>query len=216
MWILPSLGRPERAQEVAEAIPDDPITLRLHLGDPKLEGYVKVKWPKAWTIQISKQLSLAETLNWALENYPDEESYGFLADDTIPEPEDWRDALEYNAGYWNVAFPDDGIHRHKLCTHHCIGGRLMRQVGFWALPGLKHNFLDNVWYLIGKNLGCLRYTPYVKFNHRHMIRDASLKDSTYRIGMNYYKHDEAVFREWIRSGVAEDSIRTLQENLGIV
>ena len=215
MWILPSLGRPERAQKVAEKSPDSPILLRLHWGDDRLGDYLSLKWPKAWTVKVDKGLSLTETLNWALETYPTEDSYGFLADDTLPEPEDWQETLEYYAGHWNIAYPDDGIHGKKLCTHHCIGGRLMRQVGWWGLPGLKHSFLDNAWYLIGANIGALRYIPQVKFKHLHELRDKSLHDETYAVGQSYLKNDKEVFEYWVENG-AQETVNKLRTGMGFV
>jgi hypothetical protein len=218
MWILPSLGRPERAQEVAEAAQDVPINLRLHWGDPRLEDYMKVKWPKAWSVVTSERLSLCETLNWCLKDYPrgkNADFYGFLADDTIPSPSDWADELEHYAGRWNIAYPDDGVHGKDLCTHFCIGGDLVREVGWLALPGLKHSYVDTVWSVIGANLGLLRYKPRVKFNHAHPINKKAEQDATYRVGQSFWEHDTEVFKGWM----AKDAVKTinkLRKSMGIV
>ena len=215
MWILPSLGRPERAQEVAETAPDAPIILRLHWGDPRLEDYMKVKWPRLWSVVTSEKLSLCETLNWAFKEHPLARCYGFLADDTIPSPKEWWLELEHYAGNWNIAFPDDGVHGKHLCTHHCIGGDLMREVGWWALPGLKHSYVDTAWYLIGSNLGLLRYRKRVKFNHAHPINKKAEQDATYRVGQSFWEQDTKVFKDWMARD-ATKFVNELHQKLGIV
>lgn len=195
MWVLPSLGRPERAQLVAEVAPHVKITLRLHRGDPELKRYLKIKWPKRWKVLVGPNLPLAPTLNWMFREFPRERQYGFLADDTIPSPSDWAHRLTTAAGRHFIAYPDDGIHGENLCTHHCIGGDLMREVGWWCLPSLKHSFFDTVWWIIGSESGNLRYCPEVKFEHRHFMKGEDM-DATYEKGQSFYKQDQKVFNRW--------------------
>ena len=206
MWLLPSLGRPERAQRVAEAARDTKITLRLHKGDPRLKDYLRIEWPSKWKVVVGPRLSLTETLNEAFRENPRERQYGFLADDTIPSPSDWSQRLQTVAGRDFVAYPDDGLHGEKLCTHFLIGGDLMRSVGFWCLPGLKHNFLDTVWYVMGSKLGVLRYVPEVKFEHLHPLAGKAEQDETYKIGQGWYEKDKKVFERWVtESGTPGDN-----------
>jgi hypothetical protein len=195
MWLLPSLGRPEKAFQVAQQNPHVKITLRLHKGDRKLKTYLRKDWPKKWKVIVGPRLTLAETMNWAFQKFPRERQYGFLADDTLPSPKDWHQRLASAAGSRYIAYPDDGIHGEKLCTHHCIGGDLMREVGFWALPGLKHNCFDTTWFIIGQKRGLLKYLPEVKFNHHHPINGAQ-EDDTYHYGQSFFKHDLEVFKNW--------------------
>lgn len=199
MWVLPSLGRPKMAQKVAEIAAEVPILLRLHWGDPHLDEYEAIKWPKAWKVAIYPQQNLADSLNWAFRKYPNEAQYGFLADDTLPSPENWAKMLEKEAGDWNVAYPDDGHHHEKLCPHHCIGGELMREVGWWALPGLRHSFLDTVWYVIGMKTDALRYVRKVLFDHLHPFFGRGEMDETYVYGHSFYQEDKARFHDWARS-----------------
>lgn len=206
MWILPSLGRPERAQKVAETAPDAPILLRLHWGDKRLDDYQSIKWPKAWKVAVHPKQSLTDSLNWALETYPAERNYGFLADDTIPSPDGWWETLEKAAENRYIAYPDDGVHGKELCTHHCIGGDLMRAVGWWALPGLVHSFLDTVWYTIGYNTDLLRYVPEVRFDHLHPINKKSEMDDTYVFGQSHFKSDADIFNYWAKTGSGADII----------
>lgn len=208
MWILPSLGRPEKAKMVAEAATDAPIMLRLHWGDKLLEKYTSIKWPKAWNVVIDKRFTLANTLNWAFHKHPKERNYGFIADDTIPSPSDWWQRLEEAAETRYIAYPNDGVHGKNLCTHHCIGGDLIRAVGWWALPKLDHSFLDTTWQFIGNGTGLLRYLEDVRFDHAHPVNGKAEMDDTYRIGQVHFKNDHKIFSRWIES---EDSSRILHE-----
>lgn len=195
MWVLPSLGRPERAHSVAQVARDTRVVLRLHKGDPELKRYMNKSWPNRWRIEVGPNLPLARTLNQMLVKYPRERQYGFLADDTFPTPSSWSQRLSTVAGKGFIAYPDDGIHGEKLCTHHCIGGDLMREVGWWCLPGLNHSFFDTVWWIIGSESGNLRYCPEVRFEHRHFFKGGEM-DSTYEKGQSFFDSDKRVFDKW--------------------
>lgn len=203
MWILPSLGRPEKLKEVAEATPDSRIFVYLHRGDPCLSDYYNLDLPSGWTLNLGKRRGLCDTLNWFVERFPNSQSYGLMADDVIPAPTDWQKQLETAAGLDYLAFPDDGLHGQKLCTHHCIGGNLMRAVGYWCVPGLKHSFLDTAWYQIAGSAGRLRYLPYIQFDHRHPYAGKGEMDETYEIGASSYHEDMQVFNEWQYDGFPE-------------
>lgn len=204
MWILPSLNRPKRAYEVAERAPEVPILMRLHHGDSRLEEYLELEWPEEWSVIVGPKMNLCDTLNWAYERHPEESWYGFLADDTLPHPKGWNRILEEEASDSYIAYPDDGIHGKDLCPHHCISGELIRALGWWCLPGLHHNFLDAVWYVLGQNLDILRYVPEVMFEHKHPIVQKAETDSTYRYGQHFFKYDQGTFERWLVEGKEQD------------
>lgn len=198
MWILPSLGRPHRLKALAEAT-QSPITVRLHQGDPKLDEYLETEWPETWTIRVGPKKTLVQSLNEAFHQSPSEDSYGFIADDCIPRPDHWHETLEEAAKSNLIAYPDDTIHSEKLCTHFCIGGDLVRQMGWLALPTLNHYFIDNVWLTIGRKLDKLRYTPSVTFQHDHPIRNPNLNDSTYTSASRFTQKDSQTFQIWLET-----------------
>lgn len=207
MWILPSLGRPEKLKELSEQIPNAELLIYLHEDDEKLEDYRSIPFSPSWKIHIGPRRNLCDTLNWCLESYPNEVSYGLMADDVIPSPSDWQVQLEVAAGLDYVAYPDDLLHGPDLCTHHCIGGNLMRAVGYWAVPGLKHSFLDTAWYQLAGATGRLRYLPYIQFDHQHPYAGKGEMDATYEIGAGYYEEDMQVFQEWQYDGFEEAADR---------
>lgn len=202
MWLLPSLGRPEGAWEVAKLAQDVPIVLRLHREDPRLEEYLEKDWPEGWKIVVGRIAKLATCLRLAFEEYPEEQFYGFLADDVRPSPENWAELLETAAGSDYVAYPDDGLHGSSLCTHPCIGGDLVRSVGWWVLPGVEHSFFDTAWMALGSATGRLRYVEQVKYDHRHPLRDTTIPmDSVYELGQVSFEADKQVFTEWLKESI---------------
>jgi hypothetical protein len=203
MWILPSLGRPEKLQGLADLIPDSKLFVYLHKGDERLEDYMAHQYPKGWTINVGERRNLCDTLNWFVSHFPNASCYGLMADDVIPSPPDWQSQLEFAAGSNYLAYPDDGLHGVNLCPHHCIGGDLMRRVGYWAAPGLKHSFLDTAWYQMAGAVGALRFLPYIMFDHQHPYAEKGEMDATYEIGASFYEEDMQVFQEWQYDGFAE-------------
>lgn len=188
-----------------------PILVRLHDNDPNLQDYLKLPYPNNWTVTHAEHCKCAGTWEWAFERFPDEKFYGFIGDDCLPEGEKWWEKLELAAGAFNIAYPDDGIHGARLCTHPCIGGDLVRAVGFWALPGLDHNFIDTFWKILGENCALLRYVPEVKFNHQHPIRFGKhLMDDVYKLGSEKYNDDMMILHRYIDGGFMENLVRKIR------
>jgi hypothetical protein len=203
MWILPTYGRPNKLYELAEHCENDRLTVYINRDDPAFVDYQAHHYPSCWHIVYGRVHGLCNVLNWAVEQFPKARNYGLMADDVLPGPKDWQEQLETAAGLDYLAYPDDGVHGERLCTHHCIGGDLMRAVGWWAAPGLKHSFLDTVWYQLAGYTGRLRYLPYIKFDHRHPFVHKAEMDDTYRIGQASYEDDRQVFQAFQYDGAPE-------------
>lgn len=217
MWLLPSYSRPEKVHALTlhNTTRSAPITLRLHDTDPKLQEYLEIKFPEAWTVVVGPTLKLGPTWNWAVKEYPDETFYGFLGDDCIPSPLDWYTQLESAAGTRYIAYPNDTIHGENLCTHPCVGGDFIRSLGWWANPGLEHSFIDTSLYVLGLRTGLLRYVPEVIMEHRHPLKDETLMDETYKRGQESFVMDEYHFKKWIKSNVAFMDLRRLERGLNL-
>ncbi len=213
MWLLPSLGRPKEAWEVAKLAPDVEIVLRLHRQDPALQDYLKYDWPKGWRIVVGKIAKLRDCFNSAFAKYPDEAFYGFIADDIRPMSEGWAEKLVTAAGQNMVAYPDDGYRGEDLCTHPCIGGDLVRAVGWWCLPTVEHSYFDTVWMLLAMGTDRLRYVPEAKLEHRHPMASKGVDDDTYEVGQESYLRDREAYHVWTRKGGYAETIRKLNGNV---
>lgn len=183
MWILSSLSRPDRLREVAFSYrwgDESQVVLALYSGDEKLHDYLRQEWPPQWIIQTVPMRGNGPTYNEILKRYPNEPTYGFLADDSILDVPGMLKKLEDAAGDWNVAYPNDQFHGEKLPTMPCIGGKLVRAVGYLAPPNIIHWAIDNCWGDIGRALGCLRYFNHLTYTHKHPILGTAPDDETYR------------------------------------
>jgi hypothetical protein len=156
-----------------------PLFVRVWENDPKREEYENQAWPEGWTFYTSPVEWTAPALQEFFEMDKERDYYGFIGDDVVLESPEAIEELVKEAGSWYIAYPNDKIQRHRLATHFCLGGELVREVGYLAPPGLKHHYMDQIWHTIGLNTGLLRYRPDVIFNHKHMIRGQAASDATY-------------------------------------
>ena len=183
-WFCPTFQRPERLAELAMSWEmheqGRKLYVRVWEGDPRRDDYLNITWPEGWELYVSPAEWCGEALEEFYQKYPDEEFYGFIADDIVLRTPKGLEKLERLAEDWSLAYPNDTIQRHHLATHFCIGGELVREVGFLVPYGMKHNYLDVVWMHLGMNLGALRYCPDVIFQHKHFLRGVAEMDDTYK------------------------------------
>jgi hypothetical protein len=197
MWLCPSFRRVSNLLRLQAAWRETEagqhLVVRLHETDPDLDAYLSHDWPEEWTVLVGPEVKAAGACQWAFELYPDEEFYGFIGDDVVPRTPKWDKILSEIAGSSRISYPNDGVWNGQLCTHPCIGGDLLRKVGFWAWPKLEHNFMDTVWMLIGLMSDRLTYCPDVYFEHMHPIVHKAEVDDVYRRGQESYEKDELEF-----------------------
>ena len=192
MWIIPSRTRPHNIRRLVAACLETRMTtralLRLDNDDPLLRDYLRMETD--WEIVVDKRVSLSEVYNEVFLRNLD--WYGFLADDVLPETEEWDRLLIDAAGSDGMAYGDDGIHQSP--THFVLGGELVRDVGWLALPGLDRLYIDTVWQDIASARGVLRYLSDVKITHLHFSNRRAMRDQTYRKPTK--DNDRAVYRAW--------------------
>src|SRR5712664_3765282 len=133
MWLLTSLGRPERIRTLVNSYQwgtESPVVLTLYDKDARLPEYLAQAWPENWSVETVPMRGNGPTYNEMLKRYPAEKCYGFLADDVTLDVENMLSFLEQEAGDWNVAYANDQHHGERLPTMPCIGGELVRAVGY--------------------------------------------------------------------------------------
>lgn len=198
MWFLPSRGRPHNLRRFVQAYLDTgattPVYLWFDLDDPKLKEYQDVDIPSNWMVHVNGSRDLAEMMNRFVKTFPDAPFYGFLADDCVPRTKGWDKALVKAAGDWGISYPNDLFAGEKLCTFPCCGGRLIRELGWWGLPGLKRLYIDDALMFIGQVIGKLTYLEDVVLEHMHFGNRKAPMDDTYR--KDSHAEDERVFTTW--------------------
>ena len=80
----------------------------------------------------------------------------------------------------------------------CFGGDLLRALGFWAPPTLKHSFCDDAWEHLAAALGNSAYVPQVMVEHRHRGNGKAEDDQTYQKAYASFDDDRKTFGLWLR------------------
>ena len=192
VWIIPSRTRPHNLRRLVAACSETLMTtralLRLDDDDPLLRDYLRMETD--WEIVVDKRVPLSEVYNEVFPRHLD--WYGFLADDVLPETLNWDSTLIDAAGPDGMAYGDDGI--HQAPTHFVLGGDLVRDIGWLALPGLDRLYIDTVWKDIATDREVLRYLPDVKITHLHFSNRRAMRDAIYRKPTK--DNDRALYEAW--------------------
>lgn len=198
MWILTSLSRPRELQRMAASYrwTDETVVLALYEKDPMLGEYMMGAWPKSWQTAVVAMPGNGPTYNALLEMKPKEPFYGFLADDILLDTPGMLKELEREAGQWNIAYSNEGHQCERLATMPCIGGDLVREVGYLAPPHIVHWAIDDVWTAIGRKLDRLRYRADLRYTHLNPIWGTAPDDKTYRLARQRSFGYQDIFRAW--------------------
>ena len=148
--------------------------------------YDDIKVPGNWTVHRADHAGLSEALRWCLRTFPNEQSYGWLADDMLPGTSEWDKKLEQAAGSrcmsqaddrWSfVRDPRSARNGIEPTAGQCWGGDLIRAVGWWALPGTFQAGTDVAWARLVHRLGRMRFCDDVVVEHRHWRRGVRKRD----------------------------------------
>lgn len=210
MWILTSLGRPDRIRAVVESYQwgaESRVLLTLWEKDPRLAEYAVQTWPESWSVETVPMRGNGPTYNEILRRYPNEKCYGFLADDALLDVQGMLRMLEEKAGAWCVSYANDKHHGEEIPTMPCIGGELARSIGYLAPAGIVHWAIDNAWYEIGKRVDGLRYCPELTYTHLNPVWGTAPDDDTYKRArlLSFGYHD--LFRAWVHGGELAAAVR---------
>ena len=223
MWLMTTKGRPLAAQAVIEQC------LATHMRQPAImyvdkdpKGY-DFTLPDNWT-KVEGTGNLAGSKRYVFENFPDERTYGWMADDNWPLTPYWSYIVEDMADPWYLVHCRDNwisdqdrnaLHETRnLGGGICWGGELVRAVGWWAPPKITQASIDWAWTsLVGKT--CLGvYLHNVIVRHDNWDSGRRMKDKTDEWG-DHMKPDIATIRAWIESDnfihTQERIIREYQE-----
>jgi hypothetical protein len=133
---------------------------------------------------------------------------GILADDLIPHTPGWDIELISRLNGWNFVSPDDLWQSPNRIGGGGIAfsGDLLRAIGYFAPPGLRHLYWDDVLETIGRDMGVWHYVPKVVIEHKHAALEvkpiadpigSTIDSTTAKIG-TFWDGDETVYRTWRR------------------
>lgn len=195
MWLVPSKGRPHLAARLFDASKfKEPGILILNTEDELF--YRSVKIPAGWRRIVTKPTYLSDALNRGLAHAPNEPWYGILNDDHLPKTEGWERAVIDAAGPCGIAWPHDNYAKRISC--HVKGGELVRLLGWFVCPRMKHFWLDDADELIASHLrplGLAVFLEHVMVSHEHVNAGRMPPDRTY-IERPSNGADRAAFQRW--------------------
>ncbi len=210
MWLLPTRGRPELAQQCLYACMRTRMSAFGIVAACETEPgqYDNLRLPRNWALMKS-DLDLQPVKNMILELFPNEKVYGLVCDDLVPHTKYWDVLMEEAAGRWNLIDCNDQWivdpktpydRKLSLCGAFCWGGELVRTVGWWGFPDVRQAGNDDAWVeLCIKNLNLRRHLDYVIIEHQNWRTEKRPKDDTdnwVRDGVEYIKADFQIFHNW--------------------
>jgi len=199
--ILPTKARPENLKRFIRAYNDTKCILPIHVIVDAQDGYSynDIEVPAHWKkLSVPTGTSLGGIFEKVFSKYPDEDYYAMVADDVVPETSGWDIIMAEVCQPDKIVWGFDGLQNENLPVHPFIGGKLVRKLGWWAAPGLKHWFVDNVWKALADNLNCGVFLPQVKMMHLHYVNGRAQMDRTYREQPSHIA-DQVVYEEFMKN-----------------
>lgn len=201
MWVLASRGRVENIKRFLDSWTDTEasteVYFRLDECDPCLDSYLELSYPASWKVVVGERCRLGRAMNELFENYPNEDWYGLLADDLIPQTKFWDLQLIEVAGKNFISQANDLTRKPQNCCHPVIGGDLVRAAGWFALPECTHYCVELPWKEVTKrNPNILKYLNEVIVEHAHWRFDKALFDATYEETKPLKQIDHEIWNEW--------------------
>ncbi len=201
MIVLPTKGRPDNLRRFVRVYKETTASLPIHVIFDAADAYRydDVETPAHWKrVSVPAGTPLGGIFDKVFKKYPNEAYYGMVADDILPETSGWDVIMAELCQPDKIVWGADGLQNEKLPVHPFIGGDLIRALGWWAAPGLKHWFVDNIWKDVADALDCGLYLPQVKMTHLHYINGKAQMDRTYREQPDH-RGDERTY-ETLKSG----------------
>lgn len=203
MWVLPTRNRPSSCLRFINAWQatnaSTPVYVRLDLDDPDIDALKSLPWPNEFKVTVAPRRGLSKSMNEVFEVYPNEPWYGLLADDLLPHTSGWDQLLVNAAGTSNISYPNDQGNNPDLPTHPCVGGDLVRKIGWFGFPPCGHYFVDTVWQFLGNELNNIHRLDNVLVEHLHYSVGKSELDTNYQESSLKWKHDKRAYRDWCES-----------------
>lgn len=180
MIFLPTRGRPDSIRRFMESYrktdASEPVLLLVDNDD---DSYAALDLhPHFRIMKMPEHGGISECFNIAFAAHPQEEAYGIMADDVLPETPHWDRLLKQACLPFSIAWGDDDMPSIGLPTHPFIAGDVARAIGWLAYPHTKHWFVDNVWKDIADMLGG-RQLAHVRTPHLHILNNKAPLDDTY-------------------------------------
>ena len=223
--LVPTRGRPDNAARLLKACEKTcRADTRLWFGIDSDDAWL---YPPTVTssgeVTIGPRMGLAAWTNklaeQSLARYPGAVLCS-LGDDHVPLSDGWDEsllkAIDAMDGGW--AYPNDH-RRDDIAEAVAVSPRIVRELGWMALPDVHHWCIDNAWTKLAATVGRLEYLPDVHVPHYHPHSPEPAyqvaADPTYEEARWSYDLDKRRYLHWRdQGGLAKDAAK-VREILGI-
>ena len=214
MWVLATRSRIANCKRFIDAWNEtkasSQVYVRLDSCDPDLTGMLQLPWPSSFSINVGVRARLGEAMQEMFSKFPTEQWYGMLADDLIPRTEYWDQKLIMAAGNSEISYADDLHEKEMRICHPCVGGELVRFVGFFGLPVVKHFGTDTFWEELYHGAGRQNKQRDVILEHAHFAFNQAPIDTTYSESQLLKRDDKRNYKKWKEENL-EKTIHRVKE-----
>lgn len=217
--MVPTRNRREQASRLIKSFGDsNPAdeTVLMFITDGDDGSYQDMDWGSAVHATLSPRAPLTEIFNRvAMEHVDDFDAIMTVGDDHLFTTPGWdrllMSALE-DLGGTGWVFPDDK-RRSGFPEIWAMSSDLVRFLGWFALPVVKHFYCDNATSEIGSRANLLRYVPEAVIEHLHYtVSPQTQRDSTYiEAEESAGAHDHAAYQAWRENHLAHVVSRVKRE-----
>jgi hypothetical protein len=217
--VVPSRGRPENAERLAQAFKDTNTEADLYViidnDDPKWDEYAKSQNYKKLPAD-NKTGGCAKSLNTGAVNllditkYPLYDYFVFMGDDHLPRTQGWDKAFIHALGQnTGIVYGDDLLQGSNLPTAFGMSRDLVEELQGMTFPGCVHLFFDNFVKQLGLDLEYLKYLPDVIIEHLHPVAGKAEMDEGYaRVNQpKWYEQDLLILQRYFASAEYAELVR---------
>jgi len=216
--LVPSRERPANLARFTAAAQDTlggaaDLMFVLDEDDPLLEDAIAVATENRILTRVQPRMLTVPKLNAAALAYCG--AYPvimFTGDDTVPRSR-WWDADIVSAmsdlvtGY---VYPN-GLGRTDIPEHVAISTDIIRALGWFGLPSIRHYYVDEAWADLGNGAQCITYLPDVVVEHLNPLYGKGPRDHIVRLGEWHADADRQALEAWRADGLEADlkTVRSL-------
>lgn len=201
MWVFATRSRINNCKRFIDAWnqtnASTKVYVRLDQDDPDLDSIKNLPWPSTFEIHVGPRARIGPAMQEMFEFYPNEPWYGVLADDVIPQTMHWDQLLIEAAGTNSISCANEVHEKRVRICHPCVGGDLVRLVGCFAIPTVKHFGTDTLWESIHHCCGLNNRLDHVILEHAHFNFGQSELDQTYVESQALRQQDKRAYKAWM-------------------
>lgn len=201
MWVFATRNRLENCKRFIETWhhteASSSVYVRMDEDDPALKELLNLSWPLTFEIVVGPRARIGTAMQEMFIKYSNEPWYGIMADDVIPRTLHWDQKLIQAAGTHMISCANE-VHEKiiRICLP-CVGGDLVRLVGFFSIPGVEHFGTDTFWESIHHCCDLNNRQHDVILEHAHFSFGQSELDQTYRDSQSIRQQDKRAYKAWM-------------------